>query len=241
MHLRDDTSQSVFEDALPHDLRRKVLDTWEGRCLHWPMPAPRPRQAAERPPVPLHDRALDNLHFIRATMERAAGVTAVSGWGIAAAGLVGTVAGLLARQAPDDATRLVTWLLAAPVAVALSTVGIVWKARRSGESPALAGAARKLAVAFTPPLCAGALLTFACWRAGALAVVPAIWLLLYGTGVVAAGAWSVRAVPAMGAAFIALGTAAVLAPAAWGDALLLAGFGTLHLGFGLYIARHHGG
>jgi hypothetical protein len=205
------------------------------------MPAPRPRQDDARPPVPLHDRALDNLTFIRATMERAAGVTAVSGWGIAAAGVVGTVAGLLGLQAPDEATRLVTWLLAAPVAAAVSTTGIVWKARRAGELPALAGAARKLAVAFSPPLCAGALLTLACWRAGAVALFPALWLLLYGTGVVAAGAWSVRAVPAMGAAFLALGTAAVLAPASWGPLLLLAGFGALHLGFGLYIARHHGG
>lgn len=205
------------------------------------MPAPRRRQDDARPPVPLHDRALDNLSFIRATMERATAVTAVSGWGIAAAGAVGTVAGLLGLQATDDASRLITWLIAAPVAVALSTVGIVWKARRGGELPALAGAARKLAVAFTPPLCAGALLTLACWRIGAVALFPALWLLLYGTGVVAAGAWSVRAVPAMGAGFIALGTMAVLAPAAWGHVLLLAGFGGLHLGFGLYIARHHGG
>ncbi len=206
------------------------------------MPRPAPRRPDEPDtPVPLHGRALDNLAFIRSTMERATAVTAVSGWGIVGAGVVGTVAGTVALRAPDDATRLITWLVAAPLAVSTSVVGIVFKARRGGELPALAGAARKLASAFVPPLCAGALLTLALWRAGATSVLPAAWLLLYGTGVVAAGAWSVRAVPLMGAAFLSAGTAAVLAPADWGNWLLLAAFGGLHIGFGLWIARKHGG
>jgi hypothetical protein len=183
---------------------------------------------------------MDNLRFIRTTMERAAGVTAVSGWGIAATGAVGLAAGVLALRAPDAAGRLILWLVAAPLALAASVVGAVWKARRGGELPLLLGAARKLALAFLPPMCAGAVLTLALWRAGAVGTLPALWLLLYGSAVVAAGAYSVRAVPAMGAAFLALGVAAVAAPA-WGDALLLAGFGGLHLTFGTYIARHHDG
>lgn len=205
-----------------------------------PRPAPRPPAPRDEPPQ-LADRALDNLRFIRSTMERATAVTAVSGWGIAAAGAIGLVAGLAALRAPDAATRLVTWLVAAPLAVGASTIAIVAKARRIGEAHALAGAARKLATAFVPPLAAGALLTLACWRADAVQLLAPLWLLLYGTGVVAAGAWSVRAVPAMGAAFLALGALAVVAPPAWGDALLVAGFGGLHLAFGPYIAWRHDG
>ncbi|MDF1504434.1 hypothetical protein [Roseisolibacter sp. H3M3-2] len=202
------------------------------------MPAPAPRDV---PPPQLHARAMDNLSFIRSTMERAAGVTAVSGWGMAATGVVGAAAGLLAPRAPDPASRLIVWLVAAPIALTASVVGAVWKAHREGDLPTLTGAARKLALAFLPPMCAGALLTLALWRADAMALLPAVWLLLYGTAVAAAGAFSVRAVPAMGAAFLALGAVAVLGPAAWGDALLLAGFGGLHLVFGPYIARRHGG
>jgi len=40
---------------------------------------------------------------------------------------------------------------------------------------------------------------------------------------------------------MALGLVALLAPGSWGNALLMAGFGGLQLGFGLWIARRHGG
>lgn len=184
---------------------------------------------------------MDNLHFIRSTMERAAGVTAVSGWGMAATGAVGLAAGALALRSSDSASRLILWLIAAPIALAASVVGAVWKARRGGDLLALSAAARRLALAFLPPMCAGACLTLALWRANAVGVLPALWLLLYGTAVVAGGAYSVRAVPAMGAAFLGLGAVAVVVPASWGNVLLLVGFGGLHLAFGPYIARHHGG
>lgn len=193
------------------------------------------------PPPQLHVRAMDNLHFIRSTMERAAGLTAVSGWGIAATGAVGLLAGMLALRAPDVEARLILWLVAAPIALAASMVGAVWKARRGGELPTLSAAARKLALAFLPPMGAGAILTLALWHAGAADLLPALWLLLYGTAVVAGGAYSVRAVPAMGAAFLALGAVAAFTPAAVGNVLLVVGFGGLHLVFGPYIARRHGG
>ncbi|MGZ8376558.1 MAG: hypothetical protein ACXWZS_13860 [Gemmatirosa sp.] len=200
-------------------------------------PAARPA-SAESPQ--LHVRAMDNLSFIRTTMERAAGVTAVSGWGITATGAVGAATALATSRIPDVETRLLCWIVAAPLAAMASAAGIVWKARR-GDLPALAGPARKLALAFIPPILAGALLTLALWRADALVAVPALWLLLYGTGVLASGAHSVRAVPAMGAGFLALGAVAVVAPAAWGNLLLGLGFGGLHLVFGPWIARRHGG
>jgi len=125
--------------------------------------------------------------------------------------------------------------------------------RRDAVLVALAGPATNLVLAtvsalvlgLLPPLFAGALLTAVLLVSGMVAllpgVLPGVWLLLYGTGVVTGGAFSVRTVPVMGLGFMALGAVALLAPPSWGDALLAAGFGGLHLLFGAVIAWRHGG
>jgi len=59
--------------------------------------------------------------------------------------------------------------------------------------------------------------------------------------VVTGGAFSVRIVPAMGFAFMALGTVALLGPMIWSDWLLMAGFGGLHVLFGAIIGARYGG
>jgi hypothetical protein len=183
---------------------------------------------------------MDNLRFIRETMEGAAYFTAVSGIGEMTVGLTALAAAYLAVRQATAWGWLLVWLWEALAAFLITAGAIVWKARRSGAD-LFSRPGQRFALGLFPPLIAGALLTPALFSSGNLESLPGLWLLLYGTGVVTGGAFSVRTVPVMGLAFMALGTVALLAPAAWKDALLAAGFGGLHLVFGAVIARRHGG
>jgi hypothetical protein len=192
-------------------------------------------------PVALHERAMDDLRFIRQTMERAGAFTAVPGWGGVAMGTVALVGAVIAStQVADPGAWLGTWLLCATAAAAIAAGTMFAKARRSGMS-LLEGPARKFALSFLPPVLAGAALTGAVHAAGATAVLPGLWLLLYGTAVTTAGTFSVRVVPLMGVCFMVLGALALACPPEWGDAFMAAGFGGLHIGFGAAIARRYGG
>lgn len=187
----------------------------------------------------LSDRAIENLSYIRRTMEASGTFTAVSGAGGIAMGLIALVAAAYADRLPAQDARLRVWIAAAIVAAAVAGIAIVRKARRRREST-LTGPGRKFVLNFMPAIVAGAVLTAVLFRVGQLELIPGTWLLLYGTGVVTGGAFSVRVVPAMGLAFMVLGLLAFFAPG-WSDTLLAVGFGGLHIAFGAIIAWRYGG
>jgi len=191
-------------------------------------------------PASMHGHAADHLAFIRRTMERAGTFTAISGKGQIAIGVVGLTAAVAAGGQAGPGRWLAVWLGAAPAAVVIGWLGLAFKARRTG-APLMAGPGRRFALGFAPPVLAGAVLTAALWRVQAWDAVPPTWLLLYGAGVVAGGSLSVPPVPAMGACFMALGIVGFVVPGAWGGWLLAAGFGLLHIGFGVLIMVRHGG
>jgi len=107
--------------------------------------------------------------------------------------------------------------------------------------PLLSGPARKVVFSFSPPMLVGAVLTIVLYRAGLLGVIPGMWLLIYGAGVITGGTFSIRIIPLMGLCFMVLGAVALFSPASWGNAFLAAGFGGLHIVFGAVIARNYGG
>lgn len=188
-------------------------------------------------PVSMHDHAIDNLRFIRETMESAASFTAVPGWGGVAMGLSALVAAALAAGNKD---WLSVWLVEGLIAVAIGVAATYHKARAAGISM-ISGPARKFLFSFVPPLVVGALLTAVLYQAGLQAPIAGMWLLLYGTGVLAGGAFSVPVIPVMGLCFMLEGAVALFCPPAWGNLFLAAGFGGLHLIFGVTIARRYGG
>lgn len=193
-----------------------------------------------RPPLALHDRAMEDLRYIRETMERSGSFTNVSGLGGVAMGVVALVGAAVAGGAATPGAWVATWMVAAGLAFALA-VGFMWaKARAAGES-LLSGPGRKFAWSVSPPLLVGGLLTLALAGTPAWGLLPGIWLLLYGAGILGGGSFSVRVIPLMGLTFMALGAVALFAPAEMGDFFMAAGFGGLHILFGLVIWRKHGG
>ncbi len=191
-------------------------------------------------PVALDDHARDNLRFIRETMERAGSFTAVPGWGGVAIGITAVGAAVIASRQAIAFDWFATWIIEACVAVAIAIWTTISKARNSGTS-LLSGPGRRFVYSFAPPLFAGALLTLLLGRASSTGAIAGVWLLLYGTGVMTGGAFSIRVVPLMGLCFMVLGTVALFSPASWGNALLAIGFGGLHILFGAVIARNYGG
>jgi hypothetical protein len=199
-----------------------------------------PLRESSPEPVPIQSRAIDNLQFIRETMERAGSFTAVPGVGQIGMGATALFAALIAAEQASHDAWLAIWLVEAAVAFAVGFWAMLLKAR-AARLPLLSAAGRKFGLSLAPPLLVCALLTVVLYLHGASELIPGVWLLLYGTGVVTAGAFSVRVIPVMGLCFMAAGTAALLSPASWANWYMAAGFGGLHVAFGIVIARRYGG
>lgn len=190
--------------------------------------------------VPIHDRAMDNLRYIRETMERATPFTGISGRGEMAIGATALIACVIAAQQPTFKSWLAVWFAEGLISVLIAGWSMDRKAR-SLHMPLFSGSGRKVVFSLAPPVIAGGVLTIVLVRAGLPTAIPGVWLLLYGTGVITGGMFSVRAVPVMGLCFMVLGAIALFTPPAFANWFMAVGFGGLHLLFGAIIVRKYGG
>src|SRR5262249_4817308 len=203
---------------------------------------PRLRARSTTPPLPPTvppPRALDDIRFIRETMQRSSSFTAVPGWGQLAMGVTALAAAWLAMRQTNATNWVAVWLGDAVLAGSIALVATQRKAQRSG-APLTSGPGGKFMRAFLPPIIAAGILTVALFTSGFIRGLPGTWLLLYGTGVLTGGAFSIPIVRVMGASFMLTGVAAFLLPA-YGDLFMALGFGGLHILFGVLIARRYGG
>jgi hypothetical protein len=221
-------------------LLQKVLAQRDSAFYNRFVAVVRPIRPPRLEPVAIQDHALDNLKYIRSAMERAGAFTAVPGVGGISLGCTALAVAVLARRISNTDTWLLAWLGEAVLACLIGVAAAGRKSHQAGM-PLLSGPGRKFLLGFAPPLLAGALLTLVLYRAGFVAALPGIWLLLYGTGVLCGGAASVKVVPMMGICFMVIGGVALFAPPTWGNTLLAAGFGGLHILFGILITVKYGG
>ena len=155
-------------------------------------------------------------------------------------GATALIASAIAMRQPGFNRWLAAWLVEALVAFTIALFSMQWKASRQ-RTDMFSTAGRRLVIGLLPSLAAGALLTAAIIWDRSTRLIPGVWLLLYGIGVVQAGALSVRVVPALGVAFVVLGAIALPMPWLWANVVLAAGFGLAHIGCGVLIARKYGG
>ena len=187
----------------------------------------------------LQDKAETNLQFIREAMERAERVSAVSGAGMMGMGALALAGGAMASRLTPD-LQLLAWLVLAPVAALLGAATTWRKSTRSGEEP-LRDPMRRFIWCLAPSLLAAAVFTALLWGTPTQALLPVLWLVLYGCGVLAAGTYAVPPVMHLGMSFIGAGLVLATLPADWMNTALSLAFGGLHLFFGWRIYKHHGG
>lgn len=197
-------------------------------------------KSASAEPINIGDRAIDNLRYIRETMERSTSFTAVPGLGGLLMGTTAVAAAYIAHQQVYLRNWLIVWLTEAFLAAAIGLLSM-WQKSKATELSIASAPARKFALGFLPPLLCGFVASVGLWNLERYELMPAFWMLFYGSAVVAGGAFSVRAVPVMGWCFIVFGAAAFLLPAGSGDLLMAASFGGLHIIFGAVIAKYYGG
>ncbi|MBN2329549.1 MAG: hypothetical protein JXR73_20575 [Candidatus Omnitrophica bacterium] len=197
------------------------------------------RSQALDPPA-LHAHAMNDLRFIRETMERSTSFTAVPGWGMTAVGGTALITAWAASHASSLNAWLLIWLLEAALALSIGMAFMRYKARLAQLS-LFSGAGGRFMLNLFVPILVGIPLTFVLYRSGQIEILPALWLLLYGAGVVTGGMFSVRVVPVMGFCFIGAGIASLFLLPHWPNGMLAFGFGGLHLLFGGIIAWRHGG
>jgi hypothetical protein len=217
-----------------------MLQSARQRHYNPAMAAVRPIRPTIPEPLSLHVQAMDNLRFIRNTMESAGSFTAVPGKGGMLMGATALFAAYAAHLSANPHAWLKIWLAEAALALAIG-LGFSYKKAAENSTPLLSKPFRRFVLALAPSVFAGALLTAVFYERGLSQLLPAMWLLLYGAGITSGGAFSVRVVPVMGMSFLALGSIATVAPAGLANVLLALGFGAFHIVFGWVISRRYGG
>lgn len=203
-------------------------------------------------------RVRADLDYIRQTLEQAGTFSAVSGAGVAVAGIIGCVASALSwwwlgqsygprvwrAAAAAGPWRpayagpfLVIWVAAVALAAPLALWALYHKGRK-WRLPLRRGPTGRALRSMAPGWLAAALLTLALAVHGAPQWLPGTWLLLAGLALLSAATFSTPPVRWLGRGLAVLGVVAFFLPSpAVTLACLALGFGVLHLIAGWWIAR----
>src|SRR5271154_6085881 len=110
------------------------------------MASVQPIRKRDPQPVPIHAHAMDNLRYIRETMERAGSFTAVPGWGGVAMGITALIASVIAAHEHlvhgSMNAWLAIWMTEGVLAVGIGILAM-WRKAASAGLPMWSAPARK--------------------------------------------------------------------------------------------------
>jgi hypothetical protein len=136
---------------------------------------------------------------------------------------------------------LFIWIAAAFIAASAAVLFTALKARKNDDYFLASDSTRRFLQCLMPVLIVGVLISWALWFTPQVSLLPALWMLLYGCGLLAAGTYAVPPVMFMGGCFLIAGLITYALPPTWGNILLGFVFGGLHIAFGYQVFKHHGG
>jgi hypothetical protein len=178
------------------------------------------------------------LETIRTLMERSQRYEHISGYSGLVAGVV-TILGcavlrlnLLPFAFP--ANFVVVWSAVFAIAFTSHLLFTFGRARQRGE-PVWSRQARTVLLSVLPAFGAALAVTALIWRVGRPDLLPALWLTLYGCGVLATSFFAPRSIAWLGGTCFALGVAGLLAPHSYPILTMALGFGITHIGFGVAV------
>ena len=202
---------------------------------------------------PMPQALRTDLRQIRLALEKNARLTSVSGLALALSGLLAFVASGIttnlgaaspaARLALSDVTlgQLATlWSVTLVAAVSLNLFGMLLRARIDGQ-PLAARLGKRVLFAMLPSLFVGGVLTVGLLLSGRLDMIFAVWMLCYGSALVAASSHSITSVKFLGMWTLFCGALAVFDPISSIDSMLFMGtFGAGHLLLGIWVGVRYG-
>jgi hypothetical protein len=189
--------------------------------------------------------ASQNLESIRMLMERTGRYSNLSGISCMTAGALALGGAAVCRwrmvsfEQPNPAWKLIAiWAVVLVLAFSQNVVWTFIHARRQGQ-PVWSHLARMVVLAILPGFFVGGVLTGWAVGQGRYEVLPGIWMLTYGTGVLGAALFAGRTLKVFGLCFLAAGTACLFWRQ-WGVECMGASFGLFHIAVGTAIAcKYH--
>jgi hypothetical protein len=181
------------------------------------------------------EHAEHTLETIRTLMERSQCYEHISGYSGLLAGAVTLLGCAVLRldllPFAYPANFVVVWSAVFAIVLASHLLLTFGRARQRGE-PVWSRQARTISLAVLPAFGAALAVTMLMWRLGRPDLVPALWLTLYGSGVLATSFFAPRSIAWLGGTCFALGTMGLLTPHAHPILTMAIGFGVTHAGFG---------